>query len=312
MLFWGFGLEFIKVSFFILFSSLKNDNLGFSFTGSALSSSSKNAIFCLGLGLFSFSFLESFPKLSNKFNLAFGCSCPIFILRLAFTILLLFSIFTGSLSFFSSKNENLGFVSFCLGSSLNKLKLDSLISFREEFCWANRFTFWVISAVLSIIFLDSISSSSSLSNIFFNLFLAFSKSLFFFISIAFVSFWKKLKLGCIIDCCGIGIWLCGCWFICSCGICTCNWGGFIIWIWPIGICICDWFCIIFCCWICSCGWGLGIPIIIIGWTLLLFPCWFCSKFGLICGFSSIIWFIWGFFTGNWVGFLLKILALKSS
>ena len=192
-------------------SSLKKDNFGFSFTGS-LSSSLKNDNFGFGLGcslliltLFKLFAFVSLPISSKRVNLGFGFSCSkliltfVFILifgfklaftfKLIFSLTLLFSIF-GSSSF-SLKNDIFGFSSVFLGSLSNKLNFDSLIWF--WFDCVNKLTFLVISAVLSTIFDGSISSSSSLSNIFFNLFLAFSKSLLRFISIAFVSFWNKLN-----------------------------------------------------------------------------------------------------------------------
>ena len=311
----GFDISVLTSIFLFIFllsilsPSLKNDILGFSLTGSALSSSSKNDNLGFGFGcsitiLFSF-----FSILSNKFNLGLDLSCS----TLRFT-LILFSILGGLLLFSSSKNDILGFDSVCFGASSNIETLGLFILFWTVgwSCWVNIFNFFVISAVLSTIFAESISSSSSLSNIFFNLFRAFSKSLFFFISIPFVSSWNNpnwdcTRFGCWIGicCCCIGV----CWFIWSCDNCTCNWGGLIIWIWDCwgGICIC--------CWLLIWGWfnswftcGLGIPIIIIGWLLFLFNCAFGSKF----------WFIWafiscnGFLFGSCVCFLLKRFDDKTS
>ena len=311
----GFAISVLTSIFVFVFllsslsPSLKNDILGFSLTGSALSSSSKNDNLVFGFGCSIIILFSFFSILSNKFNLGFGLSCSIF----RFT-LILFSILGGLLSFSSSKNDILGFTSVCFGASSNKETLGLFISFWTVgwSCWVNIFNFFVISAVLSTIFAESISSSSSLSNIFFNLFRAFSKSLFFFISIPFVSSWNNPNWDCIIFGCWIGI--CGCcidicWFIWSCDNCTCNWGGLIIWIWGCwgGICIC--------CWLLICGWfnswftcGLGIPIIIIGWLLFLFNCAFGSKFWLIWGFCSCN----GFLFGSCVCFLLKRFGAKSS
>ena len=283
--------------FFSFSSSLKNDNFCFSFTGSGLSSSLKNPKFgfCLGCSIFIlFSFFGSSISL-NRFILSLGFSCSKLKLVLAFTLILsltlLFSIF-GSSS--SSKNGFLCLISFWLGSLSNKLKFDSFTLFD----WVNKLTFLVISAVLSTIFEGSISSSSLLSNIFFNLFPAFSNCLLRFISIIGVSIWLWNKLDCI--CIGCCCWFF--WFACSWTTCPSIWGGLIIWCCIIGIwrfwfiwCICSW----------AWGWGLGMSIIIIGWP------WFW----LIWGFSSIFWLFWGFACGGdifWLGFLLKIFEPKSS
>ena len=330
------GFEFVAWIGSFFSSSLKKDSFGFWLIGSAFSSSSKNDNFGFGLGtsaiiLFSLATVVLFPKLSNKFNLGFGFSCSrlrfALIFVLTFILILLFKVIfflSWSLSF-SSKNENFGLFSFCLGPSSNILNLFSFFSL-FWFCWANKFTFSVISLVLSTIVIESISSSSSLSNRFFNLFLAFSNFLFFLISIAFVSFWFWNKIcDCITwgwgwgICWFIWIWVI-CWFIWICGICwfissgfICSWGGLIIEICSIGIC---WFW--FCCGICSGGCGLGIPIIIIGfsWFWLIwgwFICgWFSIIFWFICGICICGWImLWGFL-GCWVGLLLKILPLISS
>ena len=319
------------------FNPSKNETFscGFSFSGwgfnlicsilvgsltCSLSSSLKNDSFGLGLDcaifiLFSFIWF-AFPKSANKLTLGFDCSeltlKLIFELRfklaLTFVLKLLFWVFGISFSL-SPNNDNLGFTTFCLGSCPNRL---SIGFFSEGSLWpANKFTFSVRLAVLSTILEGLSSSSSSLSNIFFNLFLAFSKSLFFLISIAFVSvwFWNKLNCGCIIWGCCIDIctWG-GCWFIFSWDICICNCGGLIIWgPCPDGICIWGilfWFSF---CWEIdgSSEEGLGIPIIIIVWDGGLFSSLFC-----------IIWLIWGFCSCRGFfradGFLLKRFELKSS
>ena len=238
---------------------------------------------------------------SNKFNFGLGFSSLTLVLELLLfsTLFKLIPIFGISFSLSSSKKDNFGFVSFCFWVSSNKLVLGLFISSFWG-CWfsdINTFTFFVISSVLSTIFPESISSSSSLSNIDFNLFFASSKPLFFFIVIELVSCWLLnipnwgfIICGCSICCWTIGICIWGAFIICGCPIII----GFWTWGWD-GV---DW---IFCSWV---GVGLGIPMIIIGWPIfwLIWGFWFWAILDSGCGYETI----------GWVFFFLKILVLRSS